>query len=88
MGSDFIIHYGHSCLIPINETLVKTLYVFVEINIEITHLADSFQLNFVNKTIPYYLMSTIQFNNYIHQLKKALELCGYNIIIPQEKPRS
>lgn len=38
LEADYIIHYGHSCLVPINETTVKTMYVFVEINIDTTHL--------------------------------------------------
>lgn len=46
---DFLIHYGHSCLKPINETVVKTLYVFVEINIDISHFLETFKLNFTNK---------------------------------------
>lgn len=53
LGVDFIIHYGiymiyegHSCLIPINETVVKTLYVFVEMNIDINHAFETFRANF------------------------------------------
>ncbi|KAJ2340759.1 Diphthamide biosynthesis protein 1, partial [Coemansia sp. RSA 2618] len=28
LGCDFIVHYGHSCLIPVNVTTIKTMYVF------------------------------------------------------------
>lgn len=35
---DFMIHYGHSCLIPVTQTQVKTLYVFVEIVIDVDHV--------------------------------------------------
>lgn len=38
LGLDLLIHYGHSCLIPINETCIKTLYVFVDIFIDVPHL--------------------------------------------------
>jgi 2-(3-amino-3-carboxypropyl)histidine synthase len=53
LGVDFIIHYGkqhfyvgHSCLVPINETVVKTLYVFVEMNIDIDHAYETLRSNF------------------------------------------
>jgi len=32
---DLLIHYGHSCLVPITETVIKILYVFVEIEMDI-----------------------------------------------------
>jgi 2-(3-amino-3-carboxypropyl)histidine synthase len=36
---DFIVHYGHSCLVPIQELTIKNaLYVFVEIDIDIDHI--------------------------------------------------
>jgi 2-(3-amino-3-carboxypropyl)histidine synthase len=39
LGCDFIVHYGHSCLVPIPDmTISNVLYVFVEIGIDINHL--------------------------------------------------
>ncbi|KAK4687709.1 hypothetical protein P7C73_g2408, partial [Tremellales sp. Uapishka_1] len=46
MGAEMIIHYGHSCLIPVSQTTLKTLYVFVEITIDTPHLALSVRRNF------------------------------------------
>lgn len=46
MGAEMIVHYGHSCLIPVNQTSIKTLYVFVEIAIDSEHLAASVRRNF------------------------------------------
>lgn len=46
LGADFIVHYGHSCLIPISDTVVKTLYVFVEMNIDIKHMVETMSINF------------------------------------------
>ncbi|GMK54460.1 hypothetical protein CspeluHIS016_0110460 [Cutaneotrichosporon spelunceum] len=46
MGAEMIVHYGHSCLIPVNQTSIKTLYVFVEIAIDAAHLALSVRRNF------------------------------------------
>lgn len=36
--ADFIIHYGHSCLIPIPELKIKAMYVFVDIMFDVEHL--------------------------------------------------
>ncbi len=33
-----MIHYGHSCLVPIDVTTIKMLYVFVDIAIDIDHV--------------------------------------------------
>ncbi|KAK1922991.1 putative cytoplasm protein [Papiliotrema laurentii] len=46
MGAEMIVHYGHSCLIPVSQTTLKTLYVFVEIAIDTPHLALSVRRNF------------------------------------------
>ncbi|KAF9221918.1 hypothetical protein BS17DRAFT_881397 [Gyrodon lividus] len=46
LGCDMMVHYGHSCLVPIDQTTIKTLYVFVEIAIDSTHLTKTVRLNF------------------------------------------
>ncbi|KAI0353565.1 Diphthamide synthesis [Trametes cingulata] len=46
LGCDMLIHYGHSCLVPIDQTTIKTLYVFVEISIDSSHLLQTIRLNF------------------------------------------
>ncbi|TFY81810.1 hypothetical protein EWM64_g2202 [Hericium alpestre] len=46
LGCDMLIHYGHSCLVPMDQTTIKTLYVFVEIAIDSNHLAQTIRLNF------------------------------------------
>lgn len=38
LGADFMIHYGHSCLVPIDITSIKMLYVFVTIAIDVDHV--------------------------------------------------
>lgn len=90
MHCDLLVHYGHSCLIPITQTKNKILYVFVEIQIDIQHLCDTIAFNFadmINQDL--YLMSTIQFNNSLYLAKQILQLRSFaNLIIPQEKPRS
>ncbi|KAG2013929.1 diphthamide synthesis protein [Coprinopsis cinerea AmutBmut pab1-1] len=46
LGCDMMVHYGHSCLVPMNVTTIKTLYVFVEIGIDSMHLAETIRMNF------------------------------------------
>lgn len=38
LGADFMVHYGHSCLVPIDVTSIKMLYVFVDIGIDADHV--------------------------------------------------
>lgn len=86
---DFIIHYGHSCLVPITQTCVKTMYVFVDIEIDIENLIDTIEYNFTNKSHKIHIMGSIQYNNSVFLAKKELTERGYaNITIPQTKPRS
>ncbi|GAA6008105.1 2-(3-amino-3-carboxypropyl)histidine synthase subunit 1/2 [Rhodotorula paludigena] len=46
LGCDMMVHYGHSCLVPVDTTTIKTLYVFVEIAVDRPHLAATVRLNF------------------------------------------
>jgi 2-(3-amino-3-carboxypropyl)histidine synthase len=41
LGCQLLIHYGHSCLVPIQHTIVPVQYVFVEIQFYIPHLVQS-----------------------------------------------
>jgi len=87
LGCDLLVHYAHSCLIPVDVTKIKTLYVFVDISIDTGHLIASLERNFTSgKTIA--LVGTIQFNATIHGVRKTLEKAGFNIIVPQIAPLS
>ncbi|KAF9534387.1 putative diphthamide synthesis protein-domain-containing protein [Crepidotus variabilis] len=46
LGCDMLVHYGHSCLVPVDQTSIKTLYVFVEIGIDSSHLERTIRTNF------------------------------------------
>ncbi len=86
---DFIVHYGHSCLIPVTETCVKSMYVFVDIQIDVENLIKTIEYNFNNKEQVIHLMGSIQYNNSVFSTKRKLLEMGFkNIIIPQTKPRS
>uniref|UniRef100_A0A8H7NDH9 2-(3-amino-3-carboxypropyl)histidine synthase subunit 1 n=1 Tax=Bionectria ochroleuca TaxID=29856 RepID=A0A8H7NDH9_BIOOC len=85
LGCDLLVHYAHSCLIPVDVTKIKTLYVFVDISIDVTHLLASLERNFpTGKTIA--VVGTIQFNATIHGVKNALERAGFRILVPQIAP--
>ncbi|BCR88290.1 2-(3-amino-3-carboxypropyl)histidine synthase [Aspergillus chevalieri] len=87
LGCDLLVHYAHSCLIPVDVTKIKTLYIFVDISIDTSHLLATLERNFqAPKTIA--TVGTIQFNATLHGLKPVLERAGYKVIIPQITPLS
>ncbi|CUS24010.1 LAQU0S13e01266g1_1 [Lachancea quebecensis] len=89
LDCDFIVHYAHSCLVPIDLTQIKVLYVFVTINMDETHLMKTLQKNFSSGS-RIAAFGTIQFNPTIHSIKDKLldsEKVIY-IIPPQIKPLS
>lgn len=49
LGCDLLVHYAHSCLIPVDVTTIKTLYVFVDIAIDTAHLVAALERNFLDK---------------------------------------
>lgn len=87
LGCDLLVHYAHSCLIPVDVTTIKTLYIFVDISIDTSHLIATLERNFQpGKTIA--TVGTIQFNATLHGLKPVLERSGFKVLIPQIMPLS
>lgn len=87
LGCDLLVHYAHSCLIPVDVTKIKTLYVFVTIGIDTAHLVATVERNFpAGKHLA--MVGTIQFNASIHGIKAQLEAAGYTVTIPQIMPLS
>lgn len=87
LGADFMVHYGHSCLIPIDATAgIKMLYVFVDIKIDTSHFIDTVRFNFI-KGSSLALVSTIQFVSVLQAARQELNE-EYDIIVPQCKPLS
>ena len=87
LGCDLLVHYAHSCLIPVNVTKIQTLYVFVDIQIDMDHLLATIDRNFKpGSTIA--MVGTIQFNATLHGAGSQLRAAGYNILIPQITPLS
>ncbi|KAK7088781.1 2-(3-amino-3-carboxypropyl)histidine synthase subunit 1-like isoform X2 [Littorina saxatilis] len=87
LGADLMVHYGHSCLIPIDRTEgIQMLYVFVDIKIDTGHFIDTLRFNF-DPGSRLALVSTIQFVAALQSTKQ--ELCSdYTVITPQSKPLS
>ncbi|VDM43933.1 unnamed protein product [Toxocara canis] len=88
LGCDLLIHYGHSCLVPIQETDgIAMLYVFVNIDINLSHFTDCLKTNF-NKNEKLALVSTVQFVAALQIVKSELISAGYSVVVPQCKPLS
>lgn len=101
--SDLLLHYGHSCLIPVTEMSTRVLYIFVDIKIDIDHLYELINTNFNGGVA---IIGTIQFNSSVNKLKQVINtrrhiecssndisFCGTKCkciqpIVPQIKPLS
>lgn len=88
LGADLLVHYGHSCLIPIDQTNnIKVLYIFVDIKIDTLHFTETVKLNFPHMP-KIGLVSTIQFVVTLQAAANELRKIGYEVTIPQSKPLS
>lgn len=88
LGVELLVHYGHSCLIPIDQTSgIKVLYVFVDIKIDALHFLNTVKLNF-STDVKLGLVSTIQFVATLHGVAAELKQEGYQVTVPQSKPLS
>uniref|UniRef100_A0A1J3I5I3 2-(3-amino-3-carboxypropyl)histidine synthase subunit 1 n=1 Tax=Noccaea caerulescens TaxID=107243 RepID=A0A1J3I5I3_NOCCA len=89
LGADLLIHYGHSCLVPIDSTKIPCLYVFVEIQIDVKCLLNTIHLNLSSDDAKNIILAgTIQFTSAIRAVKPELEKQGFSVLIPQSKPLS
>lgn len=90
LDADLLIHYGHSCLVPVDNTVIPCLYVFVDIKIDVNRLIDTVKLNFGDEIDrkQFIIAGTIQFATAIRAVKSELEVLGFKVLIPQSKPLS
>ncbi|XP_008307600.2 2-(3-amino-3-carboxypropyl)histidine synthase subunit 1 [Cynoglossus semilaevis] len=87
LGADFLVHYGHSCLIPIDSTAsIKMLYVFVDIQMDNAHFLDTVKFNF-SPGQSLVLVSTIQFVAALQAVSSALK-SDFDVLVPQCRPLS
>jgi 2-(3-amino-3-carboxypropyl)histidine synthase len=89
LGCDFMVHYGHSCLISIRDCVLKNMmYVFVEIGIDVQHFVDTV-VALVPKDKRCVCIGTIQF---ISSMRAAVSLLADHfeapLLVPQVKPLS
>jgi 2-(3-amino-3-carboxypropyl)histidine synthase len=77
LGCDFLVHFGHSCLVPIDVTGagagggLTVQYVFVDIRFDLAHFVESVRLNF-DSSKRLALVSTVQFAASLHAAKQQL----------------
>lgn len=90
MGCDLIVHYAHSCLVPINQlkTCVKYLYIFLDIKFDLGHVIECVKHNFNPLEHKIALASTIQFTASVHELARHLRQLEFDIVLPQSRPLS
>lgn len=88
LGADLLVHYGHSCLIPVDRTSgITVLYIFVDIKIDSLHFIETIKANFQYSS-KLGFVSTIQFVSTLQSTANILRKDGYSITIPQSRPLS
>ena len=88
LGCELLVHYGHSCLVPVDRMAAPVLYVFVEIDIDVAHLVDTIALNFTDPSARIALCGTVQFGAALHAAKAAISGSYADVSLPQAKPLS
>jgi 2-(3-amino-3-carboxypropyl)histidine synthase len=90
LGADFLVHYGHSCLVSIKDcVLANMMYVFVEIDLDVAHLVETAK-KFIQPTQRVLCVATIQF---VASMRAAVSILQKEhmqvpITVPQSKPLS
>ena len=88
LGCDLMVHYGHSCLVPVDQTTnIKMLYIFVDIKIDSLHFVESLKMS-LEKEEQMSLVSTIQFVATLQAVARELNSDGWKVEVPQAKPLS
>eukprot|EP00793_Prasinoderma_coloniale_P000073 PRCOL_00005581-RA len=87
LGADLLVHYGHSCLVPVDVTGVPCMYVFVDIQFDVSHLVEAARTNF-EPDARLVLAGTVQFASMMQKARDALAPTMPNLRVPQCKPLS
>lgn len=87
LGCDLLIHYGHSCLVPVTECVIPMLYIFVHIGFDMQHFLSILKTNFTHDS-KIAIIGTIQFVDTLQKLKSSIEQEFTNVYIPQARPLS
>jgi 2-(3-amino-3-carboxypropyl)histidine synthase len=87
LNATFLIHFGHSCLVPTTATKIKVLYIFVEIEFDPEHLVSLLKTNFPpEKFSSVALLGTVQFIGMVHRAKDLVQCPQF--VVPQALPLS
>lgn len=90
LGAEFLVHYGHSCLVPAPITTLPMLYVFVDIAFDPAHLVACLKAESerhprrAGKRVA--LLATVQFLSGLRAAARALP--AENYVVPQCAPLS
>ncbi|KAJ1465323.1 putative diphthamide synthesis protein-domain-containing protein [Baffinella frigidus] len=87
-GFEILIHYGHSCLIPISECFISLIYVFLEIKFDYSFLVESLKSYFFCYKNSISIFSTVQFISSLKNIKKDLLSFFEILIFKKNKPLS
>ncbi|XP_042373535.1 2-(3-amino-3-carboxypropyl)histidine synthase subunit 1-like [Zingiber officinale] len=87
LSADLLVHYGHSCLVPVPTSRLPVLYVFVDIRVDTDRLVQAVRSAFPSSS-KLALAGTIQFVAAVHSARSLLSADGYDITVPQAKPLS
>ncbi|GFR40267.1 hypothetical protein Agub_g436, partial [Astrephomene gubernaculifera] len=90
LGADFLVHYGHSCLVPVDLMSggLPCLYVFVDIAVDVEHLVASVKLNFPDPGTKLVLAGTIQFTSAVQLARQRLSATYPSLAVPKCRPLS
>jgi len=88
LGCDFIVHYGHSCLVPNHQSSLPALYIFVTIRFPIGPFLAAFNSKISSSVKSIALMGTIQFIPGLATISRNLSENGIKVVTPQAFPLS
>lgn len=72
LGADFLVHYGHSCLMSIKEACVQNMmYIFVHVSVDAQHFTRSIAAHLPRDAIVS-LFATVQFAPQLRRVASAL----------------
>eukprot|EP00884_Botryococcus_braunii_P010868 jgi/Botrbrau1/19783/Bobra.0124s0031.1 len=87
LQADFLLHYGHSCLVPVDITGLPCMYIFVDIQVDVPHLLATIRHNFeAGRRLV--LAGTIQFATAVQKAREELASEYPSLRVPQAKPLS
>ncbi|PNW79266.1 hypothetical protein CHLRE_09g408500v5 [Chlamydomonas reinhardtii] len=90
LGAHFLVHYGHSCLVPVDVTASRmpVQYVFVDIAADVDHLVATVEANFPDRTTRLALAGTIQFSSAVQLARQRLSAAFPSLAVPKCRPLS